>query len=158
MNNVSLIITIFLLICFYHYSSAQECECDIFQTSKNLSEKNLTLQSNLTKQSGEINRRHFYFSKTDEEEKILWWNDTASSWMIQAFTSFSGGVKISIKEDPDCPKLPQYTEEWKIISNGSNDGEIRSRCLEDKNKGQVNGEFDVKPVMFLQVATYFDNY
>ena len=156
MNNVSLIITIFVLICFYHYSSAQECECDIFQTSKNLSEKNLTIQSNLTKQSGEINGRHFYFSKTDEEEKILWWNDTASSWMIQAFTSFSGGVKISIKEDPDCPKLPQHTGQWKILSNG-NDGEISSRCLKAKNKSQVTGEFDAKPVMLFRVATYFDH-
>ena len=147
----------FVLICFYHNSSAQECECDIFQTSKNLSEKNLTTQSNLTKQSGEINGRFFYFSKTDEEEKILWWNVTASSWMIQAFKSFSGGVKISIKEDPDCPELPQHTEEWTTLSTGSNDGEIRSRCLKDKNKGQVNGEFDAKPIMFLRVTTYFDH-
>ena len=150
MNSISLIFTISVLICFYHKSSATEsekCECDIFQMSENSNE------INLTKQSGEINNRTFYFSKTDEEEKILWWNVTASSWMLQMFKSFSAVVTILIEENNDCLNLPQLTEDWKILSNRSNNGEIRSRCLTDPNKCQVNGEFDAKPIIFSNAST-----
>ena len=142
MKNINLIFTIFVLTCFYHNSSAKErekCECDIIQISENYTNETKT---NLTKQSGEINGRFFYFSKTDEEEKMLWWNGTASSWMLQMFKSFSTVVTIPIEEDIDCPNLPQHTEDWTILSNRSNSGEVRSRCLVDQNKCQVNGEFD----------------
>ena len=151
MNTISLIFTISVLICFYHKSSATEsekCECDIFQISENSNE------INLTKQSGEINGQFFYFSKTDEEEEILWWNVAASSWMLQMFKSFSAVVTISIEKDIDCPNLPQHTEDWKILSNRSNNnGVIRSRCLIDQNKCQVIGEFDAKHIIFSNVNT-----
>ena len=140
MNNISLIFTIIVLICFYHKSSAQEsekCECDIFQLSKNL--ENIYEITNFTKQSGVINGRPFYYSITDEEEKILWWNVTARSWMLQGFKSFAGGATISINEDIDCPNFSNT-----LLSKGSNDGEIKSSCLTDTNKCQVNGEFNKK--------------
>ena len=140
MNNISLIFTIIVLICFYLKSSAQEsekCECDIFQLSKNFREKNSYKLTNFTKQSGMINARPFYYSITDEEEKILWWNITAKSWMLQGFKSFAGGATISINEDIDCPNFSNT-----LLSKGSNDGEIKSSCLTDKNKCQVKGEFN----------------
>ena len=142
MNNISLIFTIIVLICFYHKSSAQEsekCECDIFQLSKNFREKNSYELTNFTKQSGVIDGRPFYYSITDEEEKILWWNVTAGSWMLQGFKSFAGGATISINEDIDCPNFSNT-----LLSKGSNDGEIKSSCLTDKNKCQDNGEFNKK--------------
>ena len=137
MNNISLIFTTIVLICFYHKSSAQEsekCECDIFHLSKNSYEL-----TNFTKQSGVIDGRPFYYSITDEEEKILWWNVTARSWMLQGFKSFAGGATISINEDIDCPNFSNT-----VLSKESNDGEIKSSCssLTDKNKCQVKGELN----------------
>ena len=68
MNNISLIFTIFVLICFYHKSSATEsekCECDIFQISENSNE------INLTKQSGEINGQFFIFQEQMKRKKYF---------------------------------------------------------------------------------------
>ena len=140
MNNISLIFTIFGLICFYQKSSAQECECDIFQLSKNFSEENRYELTNFTKQSGEINGRPFYFKITaTERNEIVWWNDTASSWMLQNYARDFATTISEVKNDIDCPNFSN-TEDWTILANGSN--EIKSKCLADINKcGEFNTIF-----------------
>ena len=144
MKNVSLIFTIFVLICFYHNSSAkkrEKCECDIFQLSKKFSKENSPEITNFTKQSGEINGRPFYFKITSEERnEIVWWNDTSSSWMIQNYARDFSNTISEVKNDTDCPNFSN-TEYWFILSNRDNNDEIRSRCLTDKNKCPVKGEF-----------------
>ena len=144
MKNVSLIFTIFVLICSYHNSSAKEsekCECDIFQLSKKFSKENSPEITNFTKQSGEINGRPFFFKITSEERnEIVWWNDTSSSWMIQNYARDFSNTISEVKNDTDCPNFSN-TEDWFILSNRDNNDEIRSRCLTDKNKCHVIGEF-----------------
>ena len=110
MNTISLtVFTIVILFCIYDNSSAQKsekCECDIFQVSKS---GEIT---NFTKQSGEINDRPFYFSITDppfedREDNIVWWNDTASSWMFQKYLEGSKvwTTRLEVKQDIDCPNF-----------------------------------------------------
>ena len=119
-------------------STAQEnekCECDILQVSES---GEIT---NFTKQSGEINGRPFFFKITSEERnEIVWWNDTSSSWMIQNYARDFSNTISEVKNDTDCPNFSN-TEDWFILSNRDNNDEIRSRCLTDKNKCQVIGEF-----------------
>ena len=135
----------FLVIVFFGCSAIAEekCECDIFQTSKNTNENNSYEVTNFTKQSGEINGRPFYFSiKKEDEKEIVWWNDTASSWMIQSYTKRTATTIAEVKIDNDCPNFPTI-EDWKILSEGSN-AIIKTRCLKDQNKCPVKGEFDSK--------------
>ena len=148
MNYISLIVTICIVICFYHISSAQEsekCDCDIFQLSKNFSEENRYEVTNFTKQSGEINGRPFYFSITDERN-IVWWNANASSWMIQTDDIGSVTTISEVKIDRECPNFSN-TEDWEKLPQDSN-GVIQSRCLKDRNKCQLNGEFDRNSTMY----------
>ena len=144
MNYISLIFIFFILFSIYHNSSTlknEKCECDIFQLSKNFSEQNRYELTNFTKQSGEINGHPFYFLiKKKEEKEIVWWNDTASSWMIQSYTKRTATTIAEGKIDKDCPNIPNI-EDWKILPEGSN-AVIKSRCLIDQNKCQVKGEFD----------------
>ena len=118
MKNVSLIFTIFVLICSYHNSSAKEsekCECDIFQLSKKFSKENSPEITNFTKQSGEINGRLFFFKITSEERnEIVWWNDTSSSWMIQNYARDFSNTISEVKNDTDCPNFSN-TEDWFIL-------------------------------------------
>ena len=143
MNKISLIFTVFILFSIYHNSftlGSEKCECDIFQVSKNFSEKNSPELTKFTKQSGEINGRPFYFSIKDEEKnEIVWWNDAASSWMLQTYDSYTDitDTILEVQNLYDCPNL--HTGDWKIISEGRK-GVIKSRCLADKNKCPVNGE------------------
>ena len=153
MNKISLIVTIFILFSIYHNSSTLEsrkCECDIFQLSKHFSGKHEL--TNFTKQSGEINGRPFYFSITDDPKKtlkhnsinkIVWWNATASSWMIQTYDTGLATTISEVNIDKNCPKF-STTEDWKLLPERTN-GVIKSRNLKDENKCQVkSGEFDTK--------------
>ena len=144
MKNISLIFTIFVLICFYHKSSAKEsekCECDILQLSKKYGEKNSYELTNLTKQTGEVNGHPFYFSiKFEEQHDIVWWNAAASSWMLQTHDTSKATTIAEGQIDNDCPKFPNI-EDWRTLPEGSN-VVIKSRCLIDQNKCQVKGEFD----------------
>ena len=157
MNKISIICTVFILFCIYHNSSTldeEKCECDIFQLSKNFSGKHEL--TNFTKQSGEINGRPFYFSITDDPQKtfkynsintIVWWNATASSWMIQTYdTGLATTISKVNDNDNDCPNFSN-TEDWKILQNGTI-GVIKSRCLTDQNKCKDIGEFDTKYKMY----------
>ena len=152
MKNVSLIFTIFVLICSYHNSSAKEsekCECDIFQLSKNFSKENSVEITNFTKQSGKINGQPFYFKITPGEEmNIVWWNETANSLMLQ---NYARGFATPISEFKNNTKCPNFsnTEDWTMLSNNGNGVEIRSRCLKDKNKCPVKGEFAAKSIIVL---------
>ena len=148
MNETSLIFTIFILFCIYHNSSALDCECDIFQLSKNFSEENRYEVTNFTKQSGEINGRPFYFSITDERN-IVWWNANASSWMIQTDDIGSVTTISEVKIDRECPNFSN-TEDWEKLPQDSN-VDIQSRCLKDRNKCQFNGEFDGNSIMYLKL-------
>ena len=143
MNNISLIFIFFILFSIYHNSSTlknEKCECDIFQLSKNFSEQNRYELTNFTKQSGEINGHPFYFLiKKKEEKEIVWWNDTASSWMLQNYARDFATTISEVKNDIDCPNFSN-TEDWTILANGSN--EIKSKCLADINKcGEFNTIF-----------------
>ena len=152
MNNISLIFTICIVICFYHISSAQEsekCDCDIFQLSKNFIEENRYEQTNFTKQSGKINGQPFYFKITaGEEMNIVWWNETASSLMLQNYARGFATPILEVKNDTNCPNFSN-TEDWTTLSNNRNGVEIRSRCLTDNNKCLVKGEFAAKSIIFL---------
>ena len=146
MNKISLVFTTFVLFCSYHNSSAQEsknCECDILQISKS------GKITNFTKQSGKINGRPFYFSITDYQEDIVWWNHTASSWMFQKY--FEGRevwtTRLEVKQDIDCPNFSNTTS-WAVHPQANN-GEIKSRCLPDKSKCSLKkGEFDSNPYFY----------
>ena len=144
MNYISLIVTICIVICFYPISSAQEsekCDCDIFQLSKNFIEENRTEITNFTKQSGKINGQPFYFKITAEEEmNIVWWNETVSSLMLQNYARGFATPIAEVKNNTKCPNFSK-TEDWTKLSNNPNGVEIRSRCLTDKNKCPVKGEF-----------------
>ena len=150
MNNISLIFTIVVLICFYHKSSAQEsekCDCDIFQLSKNFIKENIYEQTNFTKQSGKINGQPFYFKITaGEEMNIVWWNETASSLMLQNYARGFATPISEVKNNTKCPNFSN-TEDWTTLSNNGNGVEIRSRCLTDKNKCPVKGEFAAKSII-----------
>ena len=132
------VVTIFALFCLYHKSSTQEieeCECDILQLSKSDG------IINITKQSGQINGRPFYFSiKNDQEDEvtIVWWNLMASSWMFQMNIGYWDTL-LEVKTDINCPN---FSNSWTEHSQ-----EFKSRCLTDKNKCQ--GEFDEISIMFL---------
>ena len=148
MTKISLLFAIFLSFCFYHNSSSQEsekCECDTLQLSKS---GEIT---NFTKQSGEINGRPFYFSITDHKESeiryqedIVWWNQTASSWMFQNHVPSSKlwATWLEVKKNLNCPKF-STTKGWLDHSQGKN-GSIQSRCLTDINK--CLGKFNAKSV------------
>ena len=155
MKSVSLTFTIFVLICFYHNSSAEgreKCKCDIFQLSKTFSKENRTEITNFTKQSGEINGRPFYFKITlEERNEIVWWN--SSSWMIQNYARDFSNTISEVKNDTDCPNFSN-TGDWFILPNRDNNDEIRSRCLTDKNKCQVFGEFKTKPIKLFHMSKY----
>ena len=150
MKSVSLTFTIFVLICFYHNSSAEErekCKCDIFQLSKTFSKENRTEITNFTKQSGEINGRPFYFKITAEEQmNIVWWNETVSSLMLQNYARGFATPIAEVKNNTKCPNFSN-TEDWTTLSNNSNGVEIRSRCLTDRNKCLVKGEFAAKSII-----------
>lgn len=141
MNKVSLILTSIVLFCFYQISTAQECDCDILQVSKS---GEIT---NFTKQSGVINDRPFYFSITDppfedREDNIVWWNDTARSWMFQNQSGNELWVTwLEVDQDTNCPDFSNI-KGWALHPQ-TNNGEIKSRCLADKNKCPLKkGEFN----------------
>ena len=157
MKSVSLTFTIFVLICFYHNSSAEgreKCKCDIFQLSKTFSNENRTEITNFTKQSGEINGRSYYFSITDSkdsgsryQENIVWWNDTAGSWIFQVYVPSIKllNTSLEVKQDIHCPNFHKSWAEHQQANNGY----IKSRCLTDKNKCHLKkGEFDVNQSFF----------
>ena len=132
-------------------STAQEnenCECDILQVSKS---DEIT---NFTKQSGEINGRSYYFSITDSkdsgsryQENIVWWNDTAGSWIFQVYVPSNKSLitNLEVKKDIHCPNFHKSLAEHQQANNGY----IKSKCLTDKNKCHLKkGEFDVNQSFF----------
>ena len=125
----------------YRNLKSEKCECDIFQVSKS---GEIT---NFTKQSGEINDRPFYFSITGPlefgnkaREELVWWNDTAGSWIFQVYVP---SIKLlitslEVKQDIDCPNFHKSWAEHQQANNGY----IKSRCLTDKHKCQLKkGKF-----------------
>ena len=134
--------TIFVLFCFYQNSYAQEnekCECDILQISTSGEITNFTKQ-------GEINERPFYFSIKDDQEDIVWWNHTASIWMLQYKndTILLWETLLKVEQDIKCPNFSNTTD-WTVHLDGNN-GELKSRCLTDKYK--CPGEFDNKSAVY----------
>ena len=136
-------------------STAQEnekCKCDILQVSES---GEIT---NFTKQSGEINGRSYYFSITDPkdsrsryQENIVWWNDTAGSWIFQVYVPSIKSLKTSleVKQDIHCPNFHKSWAEHQQANNGY----IKSRCLTDKNKCHLKkGKFDVNQSLSLYLS------
>ena len=92
-----------------------------------------------------IPRKHL--GKYNSINTIVWWNATASSWMIQTYdTGLATTISKVNDNDNNCPNFSN-SEDWKILPTGTI-GVIKSRCLTDQNKCQDMGEFDVQYKMY----------
>ena len=117
-----------VLICAYgnllKANEGGDCHCDFLQIRYCDATYN---HFDFIKQSSEINRQPFYFSKN--KQHILWWSESKSSWMGHTSNDSSNIFRsnIQIRRNHSCTSFLSR-KDWTHFGVVRN-GEIEARCL-----------------------------